>query len=69
MPQLDCTGPDGKGPMTGMGRGCCIISISTPKQELDYLKNRAHSLELELRKIKARISHLKTKQEAKHAGI
>ena len=58
MPNLDGTGPKGKGPMTGKGRGSCIIPLDTNKQELDYLKNRKEALKLELVKTETRIKKL-----------
>lgn len=34
MPGFDGTGPFGKGPMTGLGRGFCILKTSQEKPEL-----------------------------------
>ena len=69
MPNFDGTGPGGKGPMTGCGRGYCILPITIPKQELDFLKNQEQALEGQLKQIKARIKGLKTTKEVHHARI
>ena len=69
MPNLDGTGPHGKGPMTGCGRGYCILPISTPAQELDFLRNRAQALQLQLKQIRTRIEGVKTTKEVRHARI
>ena len=65
MPKLDGTGPKGKGPMTGKGKGSCIIPLDTDKQELDYLNNRKEALKLELKKTEARINKLANKRTEK----
>ncbi len=31
MPNYDGTGPHGEGPMTGWGRGYCVVPLSNPK--------------------------------------
>jgi hypothetical protein len=59
MPAFDGTGPRGKGPMTGGGRGYCVVPLNTPEQELDYLKNQARVLQAQLKQIKARIEELR----------
>jgi hypothetical protein len=69
MPNYDGTGPDGKGPMTGFGRGHCIIPITSSEQELDLLRNQARVLQAQLRQIKTRIKEVKTKKEVHHARI
>ncbi|MBN1367380.1 MAG: DUF5320 domain-containing protein [Dehalococcoidales bacterium] len=69
MPNLDGTGPDGKGPMTGCGRGKCIIPISNSEQELDFLTNQAQVLEKQLKTIKSRINRVKVKKEVQNARI
>ena len=51
MPNYDGTGPYGKGPMTGLGRGYCIIPLSSSKKELDFLTNQAQILQAQLDKI------------------
>jgi hypothetical protein len=40
MPNRDGTGPEGKGPMTGCGRGYCVIPINTPEKGLTFFKIR-----------------------------
>ena len=69
MPNLDGTGPNGKGPMTGCGRGNCIIPISNSEQELDFLTNQAQALEKQLKTIKSRIYRVKAKKEVQNARI
>ena len=64
MPNYDGTGPDGKGPMTGFGRGYCVISISSSEQELDFLRNQA-----QLKQIRTRIKGVKTRKEVRYARI
>jgi len=58
MPGFDSTGPRGTGPMTGRGRGYCVILLSTQDQELDFLKKREQALREELEQIEARIVRL-----------
>ena len=69
MPNYDGTGPDGKGPMTGFGRGYCVIPISSSEQELDILRNQAHVLREQLKQIRTRINGVKTKKEVHDARI
>jgi hypothetical protein len=69
MPNYDGTGPDGKGPMTGRGRGYCVIPISTPKQELDFLTSQAQALQAQLKQIRTRIKEVKIRKEVHHARI
>ncbi|MBN2098939.1 MAG: DUF5320 domain-containing protein [Dehalococcoidia bacterium] len=69
MPNLDGTGPHGEGPMTGWGRGYCVMPLSNPKQELGYLKSQEQALEIQLSKVRARIKVLRTAKEVRHAGI
>ena len=69
MPNYDGTGPDGKGPMTGFGRGYCFIPISSSEQELNILRNQAHVLREQLKQIKSRINGVKTKKEVHDARI
>lgn len=69
MPNHDGTGPDGKGPMTGCGRGNCMLKISNSEQELDFLTNQAHVLETQLKRIRTRIRRAKIKKEVHHAGV
>ena len=69
MPNYDGTGPDGKGPMTGFGRGYCVIPISSSEQELNILRNQAHVLREQLKQIRTRINGVKTKKEVHDARI
>ena len=69
MPNYDGTGPDGKGPMTGFGRGYCVIPISSSEQELNLLRNQAHVLWEQLNQIRTRINGVKTKKEVHDARI
>jgi hypothetical protein len=69
MPNYDGTGPDGKGPMTGFGRGYCVIPITSSEQELDILRNQAHVLREQLKQIRTRINGVKTKKEVHDARI
>ena len=69
MPNYDGTGPDGKGPMTGFGRGYCVIPITSSSQEIELLKNQEHILQAQLRQIRNRIKVLNTKEEVRHARI
>jgi len=69
MPNRDGTGPEGKGPMTGLCRGYCVIPISSSEQELKFLKNQAHVLQAQLRQIRNRIKGVKTKKEVHCARV
>jgi hypothetical protein len=69
MPNYDGTGPYGKGPMTGFGRGYCVIPISSAEQELNLLRNQAHVLQAQLKQIRNRIKGVKNKKEVHHARI
>ena len=69
MPNYDGTGPDGKGPMTGFGRGYCVIPISSSEEELELLRNQEHMLQAQLKQIRNRIKGVKTKKEVHHARI
>ena len=61
MPNKDGTGPSGQGAMTGGCRGDCILPLSTPAEELDFLNKRAKALQAELKYIRTRINGVKTK--------
>ena len=61
MPNFDGTGPEGKGPMTGFGRGYCVMPIKMPEQELRLLSNQARLLQIQLERIKARMITLERK--------
>ena len=69
MPNYDGTGPEGKGPMTGFGRGYCVIPISSLEQELEFLKHQKNALEAQLKQIRNRIKAVQNKKEVRHAGI
>jgi hypothetical protein len=69
MPNYDGTGPDGKGPMTGLGRGYCVIPISSSEQEIELLRNQEHVLQTQLKQIRNRITGVNTKKEVHHARI
>jgi len=60
MPDFDGTGPQGKGPLTGCGRGYCVIPLSS-EQEIDFLRQRSQMIReqlKELKNIEARIKEL-----------
>jgi len=59
MPGFDGTGPRGMGPMTGGGRGYCVVPLSTPEAELDSLKSQAYAMKTQLEQIEARIENLR----------
>ena len=69
MPNFDGTGPHGEGPMTGCGRGYCVVPLSNPEQKLGYLRSQEQALKVELSKVRARIKLLRTAKEVGHAGI
>jgi hypothetical protein len=69
MPNFDGTGPSGKGPMTGCGRGYCALPISTSEQELSFLRNQAQALQAQLKQIRTRIKGVNTTKEVRHARI
>ena len=69
MPNYDGTGPDGKGPMTGFGRGYCVVPITSSEQELELLRNQEIVLQAQLNQIRTRIRGVKTKKEVHHARI
>ena len=69
MPNYDGTGPYGKGPMTGFGRGYCIMPISNPDKELAFLKNQEKMLQAQLKQIRNRIKGIKTEKEESHARV
>ena len=58
MPNYDGTGPDGKGPMTGFGRGYCVLPISNSERELEFLKRQAEALKNELNQLETEIGKL-----------
>ena len=58
MPGFDGTGPRGRGPMTGGGRGFCVVPLSAPQQELDFLKNQSQALREQLEQIETRIKDM-----------
>jgi hypothetical protein len=58
VPNKDGTGPTGNGPITGRGRGKCIVPLSTQREEETYLKNRKKVLKEDLASIKTREAKL-----------
>jgi len=58
MPGLDGTGPKGRGPMTGAGEGYCIVVLGDRKKEIANLKDRARTMQKQLKKINIRIKEL-----------
>jgi len=56
MLSFDGTGPFGKGPMTGCGRGYCVLPISTPKQ-------------VQLKQVRVRIKGVNPIKEVHHTRI
>jgi len=69
MPNLDGTGPRGEGPLTGYGRGYCIVRLTTREQELDFLGNQVKLLQSRLIRIGTRIEAIHAAREVRHAGI
>ena len=69
MPNFDGTGPHGEGPMTGWGRGYCVVPLSDPKLELNYLRSEEKALKMQLGRVKDRIKALSKAKEVSHAGI
>ena len=69
MPRLDGTGPDGKGPMTGRGRGYCVMPLNTTEQELEFLKNQERVLRQQLRQVKPRIKRIESKISQKEVML
>ena len=59
MSGQDGTGPRGEGPMTGHGRGVCVIPLSTEEQELGFLENQARLLTKDLEHVRTRIKQMK----------
>ena len=75
MPRYDGTGPLGRGPGTGWGRGPCgggarrgrglgfvFRRFFTRKEESELLKEEAKDLEGELKAIKERLTELEGKK-------
>jgi hypothetical protein len=69
MPNFDGTGPEGKGPMTGLSRGYCVIPLTSSKKELDFLKQQETVLEAQLKQIRSRMQGMNTEKEVHNAGI
>lgn len=53
MPRFDGTGPDGKGPMTGRGRGNCVDTKLNQKK--DELLEEIKELEDKKKNLKAEV--------------
>ena len=64
MPGFNGTGPRGMGPMTGRGMGNCAIPLSTPVEELDYLKVQAQAMRRALKQIEVRIKEVEKPRSA-----
>jgi hypothetical protein len=58
MPKKDGTGPVGKGPMTGLGSGRCIVPINSTKEEIKYLRTRQKALKEQLKHVEDRLKVL-----------
>jgi len=69
MPNYDGTGPEGKGPMTGLCRGYCVVPIKDTEQEIEILMRQKNILQAQLKQINNRIKKVKTKKEVYHARI
>jgi hypothetical protein len=65
MPKKNGTGPSGKGPMTGLGKGRCVIPLNTPGEELNFLKNQEQALQKRLNGVRTRIKELEAEQVSK----
>jgi hypothetical protein len=63
MPNYDGTGPYGKGPMTGFGRGYCVIPLSSSEQELEFLKGQAEALKDELKELENEIGKISAEKK------
>lgn len=68
MPGFDGSGPGGRAPMTGGGRGYCAIPIGSREKEMDILKTEALALRVRLREIEARIGKVTGRPGASHRG-
>lgn len=69
MPRCDGTGPRGQGPMTGWGNGYCAVRISSPQQEIDYLRRQTMALRRQLSIIRIRLEELSAEKEEHHARV
>ena len=58
MPGFNGTGPRGRGPKTGGGRGFCAVPLSASQQELDFLKSQSQALREQLSQIETRIKDM-----------
>jgi prefoldin subunit 5 len=63
MPNFDGTGPEGKGPLTGLGRGYCVMPLAGPEQELEFLKKQAAALKDKLQQLEAAIEELSARKK------
>ena len=63
MPNYDGTGPNGKGPMTGFGRGYCVIPITSSEQELEFLKGQAEALKDGLKELENEIGKISAEKK------
>jgi hypothetical protein len=58
MPKQNGTGPTGRGPMTGRGRGICIIPLNTAEEEFRFLKEQERVLREQLQHVETRLKVL-----------
>jgi hypothetical protein len=65
MPNMNGTGPTGKGPLTGRGSGECIVPLNTRDEELTYLKNQEKVLRNQLQQVQTRIGVLEAASAAR----
>ena len=61
MPKYDGLGPEGRGSMTGRGKGFCVIPVNTTAQEIEFLKNQEQALKKQLKHVTARIKRIENK--------
>lgn len=69
MPGFDGTGPQGRGPMTGGGRGLCVVPapfdglVPDRRAELAHLRAEARRLERALDDIRAQVGALENARQ------
>ncbi|MFC1909873.1 DUF5320 domain-containing protein [Chloroflexota bacterium] len=63
MPGFNGTGPRGMGPMTGGGRGFCVVPLNQPQtQEVDTLSTQIQEMRDKLSEIEDRIQKIEVKK-------